>query len=111
MKNTTYNITDNRTKYELDLNWEEASEKMDGQEKLVRALTKFVIGIGLILFAGEMLSYSSNPTNELEQFYELLYIIGLPITTAFVVYREVSKKITSYFNNKRKRVKRDIYLG
>lgn len=111
VKNTTYNITDNRTKYELDLDWEEASEKIDGQERFVRALTKAIVCIGLLLFMGEMLSHSKNPTNELEQIYELLFIVGLPIVMAFALYREVSKKITLYFKNKRNRVKRDIYLG
>src|SRR5699024_8975841 len=111
VKSTTYNITDNRTKYELDLNWEEASEKIDGQENMVKRGAVLIILACLILFMGEMLSHTTNPTNELEQLNEALYLLGIPMAMAFFLYREASKKITLYFKNKRKRVKRDIYLG
>lgn len=113
IKKTThnYNITDNRTKLELDLNWEDASEKIDSQEDIVRRGSILIILAGLILFMGEMLSHTTNPTNELEQLSELFYLFGIPMSMAFFLYREISKKITFYFKNKRKRVKRDIYLG
>lgn len=112
-KSTTNNYvtTDFKKDYKLNFTWEETNEKISKHERQIKALANIIILFCLMSFLGEMLSYDFAPKDMAGQITEFFLVVLLPVTIAYGIYREASKKITQYFNEKRKRTKREIYLS
>lgn len=111
-KSTTNNYvtTDFKKDYKLNFTWEETNEKISKHERQIKALANIIILFCLMSFLGEMLSYDFAPKDMAGQITEFFLVVLLPVAVAYGIYREASKKITQYFNEKRKRTKREIYL-
>lgn len=114
VKNTTHNnyITNSsKNDHKLRFMYEDACEKINNQEKIAKGFTNLVIGFALLYGMGEMIALDLSPRNEIEQIIELILVTAFPLFFAYSVYRSATKKITTYFHNKRKRTEREIYLN